>query len=112
MMRKVAAISAMALMGLAACDTGRERVAFGGEYYRAKVSAPARDRANFTATAGPIGKGIEGAAAAARYEATRHCIRFLGTSVIDYGVAPGTPPDQLPRDGDRVVLRGTCIENG
>ncbi|SFQ16340.1 hypothetical protein SAMN05421853_102206 [Roseivivax halotolerans] len=101
-------ILAGAAMALASC--GENRVAFGGEFYRANASAPARDRANFVASAGPISKGIEGAAAAAQYEAVQHCIRFLGTSVIDYTVPEGTPPQALPRDGDRVVLRGTCIE--
>ncbi|MHA6325606.1 hypothetical protein [Roseivivax sp. CAU 1753] len=99
-----------ATLGLAACGIGPERIAFDGEYYRAKASAPAKDRANFIATAGPVDKGFEGAAAAARYEAVRHCVRYLGTSVIDYAVPAGTPPTSLPRDGDRVVLRGTCIE--
>ncbi len=101
---------ALSLAALSACGTGAERIAFDGEYYRASASAPAGDRANFTATAGPASRGIEGAAAAARHEATRHCIRFLGTSVIDYSVPAGTPATSLPRDGDRVVLRGTCIE--
>ena len=109
-MRSIIVLSA-AMLSLTACGIGAERVAFGGEFYRAKASAPAKDRANFTVTAGPVSKGIEGAAAAARYEATRHCIRYLGTSVIDYGVPEGTPATSLPRDGDRVVLRGTCIED-
>lgn len=100
------------LFVLAGCGIGGERIAFGGEFYRANASAPAKDRANFTATAGPVGQGIDGAAAAARHEATRHCIRYLGTSVIDYAVPAGTPASSLPRDGDRVVLRGTCIEEG
>ena len=94
-MRSIIVLSA-AMLSLTACGIGAERVAFGGEFYRAKASAPAKDRANFTVT---------------RYEATRHCIRYLGTSVIDYGGPEGTPATSLPRDGDRVVLRGTCIED-
>ncbi|MHA7873974.1 hypothetical protein [Roseivivax sp.] len=100
----------LAAMLLASC--GSDRVAFNGEFYRANVSAPAKDRANFIATSGPVSKGVSGAAAAARHEAMQHCIHFLGTSVIDYTIPEGTPPEALPRDGDRLVLRGTCIEEG
>ncbi|SIS70462.1 hypothetical protein SAMN05421759_102495 [Roseivivax lentus] len=110
-MRSIIVLSA-AMLSLAACGIGAERIAFEGNYYRASASAPAKDRANFTAVAGPASQGAEGAAAAARHEAVRHCVRYLGTSVIDYAVPAGTPAGALPRDGDRVVLRGTCIEKG
>ena len=44
------------------------------------------------------------------YEATKHCIKYYGTSDIEFAFDPETPVDQLPRDGDRIVLRGTCQE--
>lgn len=98
-----------ALAMLASCGKG-SRTQFEGEYYRASAKAPRKERQNFVATAGPISRGIEGAAAAAFYEATKHCIKYYGTSDIDFAFDPETPVDQLPRDGDRIVLRGTCQE--
>ena len=107
MTRLLLTLSAIAL--LAACG-GRERVAFDGNFYRASAKAPRADRANFTASAGPISRGLNGAVQAARHEAIRHCIKFYGTSDILYAVPEGAPLESVPRNGDRVVLSGRCIE--
>lgn len=98
-----------ALAMLASCGKG-SRTTFEGEYYRASAKAPRKDRQTFVATAGPVSRGAEGAAAAAYYEATKHCIKFFGTSDIDFTVPRDTAAEDLPRDGDRIVLQGTCKE--
>ncbi|WP_047997007.1 hypothetical protein [Puniceibacterium sp. IMCC21224] len=107
-MRTVLLITCATLV-LASCTRDRANVhAFNGVNYRGKVSSTRADRQHFVATVSPVSKGLEGAIEAGRYEGTKHCIEFYGTSDIDWVVGPDTPQDQLRLDGDALTFQGAC----
>lgn len=86
---------------------------FDGQRYNSNARAITRsNRQNFVATARPVSKSLEGAIAAAEYEAIRHCITFYGTSDIDWQTGPDSPRSSVPIDGRAVILRGSCRDPG
>ncbi|ETX29479.1 hypothetical protein [Roseivivax isoporae] len=109
-MRAILILCAAAL-ALAACTESSKRVRFDGNFYRGSAKAPATDRHNFTASVGPVRLGLNGARQAAFYEGTLHCVRHFGTSDIAWAVHPTEAPQEaLPIQGDRLVVRGRCLE--
>lgn len=109
------AVILLAMAGvLAGCGGVRERLGvergidvFDGQRFRMSASADRRDPQNFVASARPVSASLDGALQAAEYEATRHCIKYFGTSEIDWVNGPDIPPEQLV-DGDTLSLSGAC----
>ncbi|MCC1492309.1 hypothetical protein [Cognatishimia sp. F0-27] len=84
-------------------------VAFDGQYYRGNASSEQRlEKQYFMATVGPVSNSFEGARAAAQYEAIKHCIKYFGTSNIDWEVGPNTPDSAIMVDGDEITYMGVC----
>lgn len=104
----------VACLGLAACDSARnffssDRTTFDGVAFRGQAKAVDKaDRRDFLASAGPASRSMAGAREAVRYQGTRYCILNFGISDIDWEISPET--EVLPMDGDRVVLKGRCLE--
>ena len=103
------------ILSLSACGDrgfglGRDRVAFDGQNYRGAVRTERRDRINFTASVRPVSASLDGAILAAEYEGIKHCIKFFGTSRIDWSVGPETDRAALPIDGDTLIFTGRCVE--
>ncbi|MGY3439551.1 MULTISPECIES: hypothetical protein [unclassified Marinovum] len=96
---------------LAACDGSADgkRITFDGEIFRGSAKPVDRaDRRDFIATAGPVSRSEVGVREAVRYEGTQYCIRWFGVSDIDWQVDPQA--ETLPRNGNKVVLQGRCVE--
>ena len=106
-MRMIVLMSCAAL-ALGACQERPNRIAFDGVFYKAKTTAPRLDRKTFVTTVKPVSKGVAGARAAAQYEATKHCIRFYGTSAIDWTLGPDT--ERLQVVNDTATFAGVCKE--
>lgn len=105
-MRGLTATLLISALALSAC--GKDPYEYAGSNHRAKVKSARGDRAVMVIPTKRVSDGLEGAKAAAEFEATRHCIHFFGTSDINRTVGPDTPDDQLPIDGEVVTFSGEC----
>ena len=107
MTRKLILIGAMvAGTVLSACQAGSERLAFEGNYYRAKVAKVDGQRDVFTVTVRDVAQSLSGAREAGRHEAVSYCVGTYGSSDIDWVVGPDTP--DLRVVDNTIVFRGTC----
>ncbi|MEP3920987.1 hypothetical protein [Ascidiaceihabitans sp.] len=95
---------------LAACNKKEDAIAFDGQFFRAKLAKVDKQRDQFTVTIGPVSSSLDGAKEAGRYEATRYCIEQFGTSDKTWVIGPDSPNEQLRIEGDKLVLRGACVE--
>ena len=109
-MRKAVMIGMLAL-AVAGCsrNNGRDEILFDGQRFRGSAKAVERaDRQVFVASARPVSASLEGAAQAAAYEAVRHCLRYFGTSDIDWITGPDSIATAPVIDGDALQLQGSC----
>lgn len=114
-MKRVVLTGLVALM-LSGCGL-RDKFGFGanpevfdGVRFNSNVKAARGDRENFVATARPVSKSFNGAIEAARYEGIQHCIRFYGTSDIEWTVGPDTPREAMTVEKDTLVFTGRCLD--
>ncbi len=105
-MRGLTATFLISALALSAC--GKGAFEYAGSNHRAKVKTARADRAVMVIPTKNVSDGLDGARAAAEFEATRHCIHYFGTSDIVWTVGPETPDDQLPIDGETVTFSGEC----
>lgn len=98
----------IAALALSAC--GKNAFEYAGSNHRAKVKSARSDRSVMVIPTKKVSDGLEGARAAAAFEATRHCVKFYGSSDIVWTIGPDTPDDQLPIDGEVVTFSGECLE--
>tara|TARA_R110002049_G_scaffold23545_2_gene83280 strand:+ start:93392 stop:93718 length:327 start_codon:yes stop_codon:yes gene_type:complete len=103
------AISILLAAGLlVGCGNKSDRIAFDGKYFRVKVSKVDRQLDVFQVTVKDAAQSIDGARAAARYEATKYCVGTYGSSDIVWSVGPDTPPEQLRLVDGALTFHGTC----
>ena len=93
---------------LAGCANNGERVAFDGQYFSTKLRKVDGQRDVFQVTVKDAGKSIDGARAAARYEAVKYCVGNYGNSKIDWTFGPDAPASALRFDGGALTFRGRC----
>lgn len=98
------------LAALSACNRKEDAIAFDGQFFRAKVSKVEKQRDQFTVTVGPASASLDGAKEAGRYEATKYCIEQYGTSDKTWVTGPDSPNEALRIEGDKLVLRGACVQ--
>lgn len=98
-------------LAVSACTKRINYHPFEGEYYKTKAKAVDRgNKKEFVVTVNDVEKGVEGAIASGAYQATKHCLRFYGTSDIAWTVGPDTPPEQLGLEDGVLTLSGKCVE--
>lgn len=107
-MRALGTILLVSALGLSAC--AKSEFEYAGSDHRAKVQTARADRATMVIPTKKVSDGLEGARAAALYEATRHCVHYFGSSDIVWTVGPDTPDDQLPINGETVTFSGVCAQ--
>lgn len=88
--------------------TGGDRQTFDGQLFRASVAFDRANPADFAVRVNDAGKSITGAREAGRFEATKHCITYFGTSSALWQVGPDSPEQELVFDGDALVVTGRC----
>ncbi len=93
---------------LGACDQKKDRVAFDGVYFKAKQSKQKKGGKTFTVSVKPVSASFDGAREAGRYEGTKYCIQYYGTSEIDWIVGPDADLSQLIPVDDTLTLQGVC----
>lgn len=103
------ALPGLVLLALAGCGGGNA-YQYGGMRFPGDAKGIKDNRKQFVATAGPVSASIDGARAAASYEAIKYCIDYLGSSDIRWTIGPDTPPSQLPIEKDKLTYRGECLE--
>ena len=86
--------------------TGREKLAFDGQYFRSSLSASKEDRASFSVEVRDAAKSLDGAREAGRHEATKYCIEQYGTSRVDWANGPDSEEITL-LDGS-AMFSGVC----
>lgn len=102
-----------ALLLVSACGEAPSRstrVAFDGQYFRAKVKPVNKKTApaEFTVTVNDVSASIDGAREAGRYEATKFCIQNFGSSRIKWKLGPDTEPQNLRIENDKLTFAGSC----
>ena len=102
----IAALLGTAL--IAGCQNNKDRVAFDGKYFRAKVGKVDGQRDVITVTVRDVSQSLDGARAAGRFEAVSYCVKNFGSSDIAWTVGPDTPTPQLQIADNTLVLQGTC----
>lgn len=99
---------ALVLVALGACTDDEDRIAFDGQYFRAKAAKVDNDRAQFRVTIKGAEKSYKGARAAAYYEGVSYCIRNYGSSRIKWSIGPETPASAVPIQNGNLIYSGTC----
>ena len=101
----------IAALLLTACAERRaDRVAFDGVFFRSTSDNVEKDRVEFVVGVSPVSASLEGARDAGRYEATRYCIDNFGSSDVTWIEGPDAEDGTLRISGDKLVLRGTCLD--
>lgn len=108
-----AGLLACAAVLLAGCSgarslTGVSRPVFDGQYFRADIAADPADPAPFTVSVRDAGKSLRGAREAGRYFGGEHCVKYFGSSRIDWTAGPDAPAEALRFDDGDLVLSGVC----
>lgn len=86
-----------------------ERTTFDGQRFRGKARATTgKEPVHFVSTVNGVSKSLDGAIAAAEHQGKIHCIKYYGTSDIDWEVGPDTPREALGLENDSVTFMGTC----
>lgn len=98
----------MALLALAGCGGDDQRVAFDGHFFKTKLSKVDGQRDVFQVTVKDAAKSVEGARAAARYEAVKYCVGNYGSSDIIWTLGPDAPASALRIDGAALTFQGRC----
>lgn len=100
-----------ALVVLAACSgtKKRDRVTFEGVYFKAKVDTTRQDRRGFDVAVQGFSANLAGAREAARYEATRYCLKGFGSSDIDWTLGPDAEDGSLVVVKESLVFTGRCV---
>ncbi|OWU83657.1 hypothetical protein ATO6_17505 [Oceanicola sp. 22II-s10i] len=88
--------------------SGQARATFDGNYYPARLAADKEDGRRFAVTVNRVSQGLNGAKEAARYEASKFCIRNHGWSGIDWTVGPDTPDGSLAIVDNKITFSGEC----
>lgn len=97
-----------AMLALTACSNDDDRVAFDGHYFRTKVKKVDRQFDVFTVSIRDVSRSLEGARAAGEYAGIEHCVRYFGSSDIEWEVGPETPLENLIIDNNTMIFRGKC----
>lgn len=98
----------LSITGLAGCTDDKDRIAFDGQYYKAKLSKVDKQRDQFMVVVAPASASLVGAREAGRYEATKYCIAQYGTSAVDWVAGPDAEDGALHIENDKLQLRGAC----
>ncbi|KAJ04890.1 hypothetical protein JQT66_03315 [Sulfitobacter mediterraneus] len=93
---------------LAGCTNKDKLTPFEGFYYRTKVAKVDKQLDVFTVTVRDASQSVEGARQAGEHAAISHCVRFYGTSDIEWTVGPDTPAEELRIVDDRLIFSGRC----
>lgn len=95
---------------LAGCGStsNKQRLAFGGYYFKSTLSAVKDDPRMFDVTVKGASQSREAAEDAGRYEATRHCVVSYGNSTLEWLVVRETDDRDVRLDDDVLILRGRC----
>ncbi|MEC9199128.1 hypothetical protein [Donghicola tyrosinivorans] len=107
-MRVLSATLLIAALAVSAC--GKQPYEYAGSNHKAKVKTARSDRATMTIPTKKVSDGLDGARAAAQFEATRHCLKYFGSSDIIWAVGPETADADLPINGEVVTFSGVCAE--
>ena len=106
---KIVVVLAVAGPTLQACGDPREtQFAFDGQFFRSAARKVEDDRQVFDVTVSPVSASLDGARAAARYEATRYCVETFGNSSVIWQSDPDAPVEALGIENDTLILRGMC----
>lgn len=103
-------LTLLAVLLLAGCEAYRDDKLFrhDGLYYAPRLSSTNSDPAAFSVRVTGFEQGLEGAREAARYEATKHCINYIGSSDAIWQVGPDSPKEELIIEDRALVFAGRC----
>lgn len=100
--------AAAALVLVSACTDSSKRIAFDGQYFRAKAKKVDKTRHAFTVRVRDVSRSLEGAIEAGRHEGISYCVDNFGSSAIEWTVGPDTPPEELQITDNTLVFQGVC----
>lgn len=101
-------IGVAVLVSIAGCSSSEDRIAFEGQYFKAKARKVEKQRDVFTVSVKGVSRSLDGARQAAEYEGTKYCVSYFGSSDIYWTVGPDTPATSLPIENDTLTYQGRC----
>jgi hypothetical protein len=93
---------------LAGCTDSKNRIAFDGQFFRAKVAKVDKQRHVFTVRIRDVDRSIDGAREAGRHAGVSYCVENFGSSKITWTVGPDTPPEALQIVDNTLIFEGVC----
>lgn len=96
---------------LAGCTSSQNRIAYDGEFFRAKLSKVDRQRDEFIVTVRNPEKSLSGARLAAHHEAVQHCIENYGSSDVIWNSDPLDEEAEARIIDGRLTYRGKCPQS-
>lgn len=91
-----------------ACTNTDDLIAFDGHFFRTKVKKVDRQLDVFTVNIRDVSQSLDGAREAGEHAGISWCVKYFGSSEIEWTVGPDTPADQLPIVDDTLVFQGVC----
>ena len=93
---------------LAGCTDSKNRIAFDGQYFRAKIAKVDKQRDVFVVSVKDPARTLEGARQAAYHEAVSYCLKNYGSSQIIWQQDPLDEEAQLQIVDNVLSFQGRC----
>ena len=107
-MKSFSVAAVVALGVLVGCSDSKNRIAFDGHFFRAKVQKVDGQRDVFTVRIRDVARSLDGAREAGRHAGVSHCVENFGSSDIVWSVGPDTPPEALRITDNTLIFSGVC----
>lgn len=112
--RVAVALCLMGAVGLSGCGVTQKitsyknRVTFGGYYYKARIIRTKSDPLHFVVTVDNVSQSLENAREAGRYEGTKYCLEAYGNSNVAWVAGPDAEVTALRISDNVLTLEGRC----
>ncbi len=108
MLSAIVAMAAVSACGIVTPSS--DQILFDGHAFRAKAKPVDKKAspADFTVVVNDVSASLDGAREAGRFEGTKFCIKYFGSSKIVWKVGPDTDPQNLRISDDKLTFAGTC----
>ncbi len=109
-MMKILGFGAMAFSAalMAGCQERENRVAYDGQFFRAKAKKVDKQRDTFVVTVTRVSKSLDGAREAAYHSGVSYCLASFGSSDIIWVQNPLDKDARLSIEKDTLRVRGRC----
>ncbi len=101
-------LGAVAAAVLAGCSDSKNRIAYDGEFFRAKAKKVDKQRDVFEVSVNDPAKSLAGARLAAHHKGVQYCIENYGSSDVAWNADPLDEEAQVTVINGKLIYRGKC----